>query len=109
MSNKTRRVALRQKSARRPLPWWPFALAGGSALFVALIAFAVWQAAGGAIGAKVPVEVQGAPSLKADKEKVDLGSVKLGQTVKVSFRISNVGDKTLNSSEAPYVEVAVGC
>ncbi len=54
-------------------------------------------------------EVTGGPSLKADKEKVDLGDVKLGQTVQVSFEISNVGDKPLRFSKAPYIEVKEGC
>lgn len=55
------------------------------------------------------IEVQGAPSLKADQEKIDLGNAQLGQTVKVSFRLTNVGDKPLQFSEKPYVEVVEGC
>ena len=55
------------------------------------------------------VEVNGAPSLKVDKEKVDLGDEQLGQTVKVSFNLTNVGDKPLRFSAQPYVEVVEGC
>ena len=55
------------------------------------------------------IEVQGAPSLKSDQEKIDLGNVQLGQTVKVSFRLTNVGNKPLQFSEKPYVEVVEGC
>jgi hypothetical protein len=47
--------------------------------------------------------------LKADKEKVDLGQVKLGQNVKVAFVLTNVGDKPLRFTEAPYIEVKEGC
>jgi hypothetical protein len=47
--------------------------------------------------------------LKVDKEKVDLGDVKLGQTVMVSFQLTNLGDKTLKFTKAPYVEVLEGC
>ena len=54
-------------------------------------------------------EVTGRPSLKADKEMVDLGNVKLGQTVSVSFELKNVGDKPLRFSNEPYVEVKKGC
>ena len=54
-------------------------------------------------------EVTGGPSLKVDKEEVDLGDVKLGSPVKVSFEITNVGDKPLRFEEAPYVEVREGC
>jgi len=59
--------------------------------------------------AKADIEVTGAPALKADKEKVDLGDVKLGETVEVSFQLTNVGDKTLRFSEQPFVEVVEGC
>lgn len=55
------------------------------------------------------IEVNGAPSLIADQEQVDLGEVKLGQTVKVSFRLTNVGDQPLRFSEQPYIEVVEGC
>ena len=54
-------------------------------------------------------EVTGGPSLKADKEKVDLGNVKLGAPVQVSFKIQNNGDQPLQFSKAPYVEVKEGC
>ena len=58
---------------------------------------------------KVPIEVTGSPSLKADQELVDLGDVKLNKTVTVSFQLSNVGDKTLRFSDQPYIEVLEGC
>lgn len=54
-------------------------------------------------------EVTGSPKLESDREEVDLGDVRLGQTVEVSFEISNRGDKPLRLSEAPYVEVVEGC
>jgi hypothetical protein len=44
-----------------------------------------------------------------DQEKVDLGIVKLGQTVDVKFKLTNVGDQTLRFSKAPYIEVLEGC
>jgi hypothetical protein len=44
-----------------------------------------------------------------DKEKVDLGEVKLGKTVEVSFELTNVGDQTLRFSEQPFIEVKEGC
>jgi len=55
------------------------------------------------------VEVSGAPSLKVDREKVDLGTVKLGQTVSVSFELTNVGDRPLRFTGKPYIQVAAGC
>jgi len=51
----------------------------------------------------------GSPLLKVDQEKIDLGDVKLGQTVQVTFQITNAGDITLKFIKAPYVEVLQGC
>ncbi|MBL8046730.1 MAG: hypothetical protein JNL09_09325 [Anaerolineales bacterium] len=58
---------------------------------------------------KVEVTVQGAPSLSVDRNKIDFGDVKLGQTVEASFVVANVGDKPLRFSEPPYVQVVEGC
>ena len=58
---------------------------------------------------KAVIEVNGAPSLKVDKQRVDLGQVKLGQTVEVKFTMTNVGDQPLRFSKTPYVEVLKGC
>jgi hypothetical protein len=54
-------------------------------------------------------EVSGAARLKADKQKIDLGDVKLGTPVKVSFQLTNVGDQPLKLTKAPYVEIKEGC
>jgi len=82
----------------------PYILVVGGVALLGLTAYLLW---GGA--SKVAVEVQGAPALKADKEGVNLGEVKLGQTVEVSFQIANVGDQPLRFAEKPYVEVREGC
>lgn len=58
---------------------------------------------------KVPAEVSGSPSLKVDRELVDLGDVPLDQTVSVSFQLANVGDQTLRFTDKPFIEVAQGC
>ncbi len=58
---------------------------------------------------KAAIQVSGSPSLKVDQEKVDLGNVKLGQTVEVKFMLTNVGDETLRFRKAPYIEVLQGC
>jgi hypothetical protein len=54
-------------------------------------------------------DVKGAPGIKADKEKVDLGDMKLGSTADVSFTITNIGDQPLRFTKQPYVEVKEGC
>jgi cell division septal protein FtsQ len=58
---------------------------------------------------KADIEVSGTPSLKVDQEKVNLGDIKLGRTVEVTFKLMNVGDQTLRFSKAPYIEVLEGC
>jgi hypothetical protein len=78
----------------------------GGVLLLGLTAFLFWR---GGAASSVPIEVAGAPSLKADKEKVDLGDVRLGRTVQVSFEIANVGGKPLRFTGEPYVEVVEGC
>jgi hypothetical protein len=58
---------------------------------------------------KVAIEVNGSPSLVVDKETVDLGNKKLDQQVKVSFKLTNVGDQPLRFTSAPTIEVKEGC
>ena len=58
---------------------------------------------------KAAIEVNGSPRLKVDKEKVDLGPVKLGQPVTVAFELTNIGDQTLRFSKTPTIEVKEGC
>jgi len=88
--------------------WQPVVLIIGGVALIGLLAFAVWQS-NISSNPKVPLEVQGSPSLKIDKQKVDLGNVPLGQTVTVVFNLANVGDKQLRFTEAPYIELVEGC
>ncbi len=79
--------------------------AGG--LVLILVAF--WVIANSKPAPKAAIEVNGSPSLKVDRENVDLGQVKLGNTVDVKFTLTNVGNQPLKLSEAPYIEVVEGC
>jgi hypothetical protein len=76
-----------------------------------VLAGVLWAALTGRLsgGNQVPVEVTGAPRLKLDRQQVDLGDVRLGETVEVSFQLANAGDQTLWLTEAPYVQVVEGC
>ena len=91
---------------RAPSSSLPFLLVTGGIVLFAVMGYLLWQ---GNASPKVSLEVQGAPALKADREQVDLGEVKLGQTVQVSFQIANVGDQPLRFAETPYIEVKEGC
>jgi cell division septal protein FtsQ len=85
---------------------WPLIiLAGGGLLLIIGAVFTFSQPS----KSKASVEVNGSPSLRVNQEKVDLGNVKLGQTVQVSFELTNVGDQPLRFSKAPYIEVKEGC
>jgi hypothetical protein len=91
---------------RRAQRTWLF-LALGGALLVGL-AFFIFRGSQNS-QPMAAIEVNDAASLKVDKEQVDLGDVQLGQTVKVSFRLTNVGDQPLRFSEKPFIEVVEGC
>lgn len=94
----------KRHSVRRA-PRWGLWLGLIGALVAAIAAVAFWQNN----GPKAAIEVFGAPSLKPNSEKIDLGDVPLGQTVEVQFELANVGDKQLRFTSVPYVEVREGC
>jgi len=81
-------------------------LLGLGGLFLILLAGLAWW---GSAKSNAAIEVKGAPALRVDREIEDLGDVKLGQVVKVSFELTNVGDQPLRFSQPPYVEVKEGC
>ena len=84
-----------------------FGIAGLGAL---LIAVAVLVGVGAAQrGQRAAIEVTGQPRLKVDRESIDLGDVRLGQTVQVAFVLTNVGDQALRLTQEPYIEVIEGC
>ena len=96
----------RSRKRKQRNRWVPLVLGAGGLL---LLVLAVLALRGGGSGSKAAIEVNGAPAIQVDKEQVDLGEVKLGQTVEVAFKITNVGDQPLRLSEQPYVEVVEGC
>ncbi len=103
MSQHKQKKVLRHHKKKQP---WPLVLLVGGAV---LLIFGVVSALKKPSLPAAAIEVTGSPSLKVDKEKVDLGNIKLGQTVDVKFTLTNVGDQTLHFTKAPYVEVVEGC
>lgn len=79
---------------------------GGGALLLLLGVLAVL---GDGTGRRVKVEVSGQPRLKVDRERIDLGDIRLGETVEASFVLANVGDQPLSLTQAPYIQVVEGC
>ncbi len=86
-------------------PWPMLLLLGGALLLIVGAVFAFRKPP----APKAAVEVSGSPSLKVDKQSVNLGDVRLGQTVDVKFTLMNVGDQVLRFSKAPYIQVLEGC
>ena len=99
-------VSKKRMKRRQRNRWIPILFGLGGLVLLVLAALAL---KGGNSGSKAAIEVNGAPAVKLDKEKVDLGDVKLGKTVEVTFKITNVGDQALRFNEAPYIEVVEGC
>ena len=104
--NKAAAARGRRVTAKRSVPavW---AVAG--ILLLAAVGWAALSAWRNASSPAVPAEVSGAPALRVDRERVDLGDVPLGQTVDVVFTVRNAGDKLLRFEQAPYIEVVEGC
>ena len=95
-----RRKQPQSKNGKLPI----FLLIGGGLLLLVAVFFAFQKKP-----APFTPVVTGGPSLKVDKELVDLGNKKLGSTTDASFKITNVGDQPLVFSKAPYIEVIEGC
>lgn len=105
---KNKRYAKRRQHRSR----WPAMLiiSGGLILlFGAIYAYNKSRQSPQETQIKAPIEVSGAPSLKVDKEEANLGDITLGKYVNVTFLLTNVGDKILKFSKAPYIEVKEGC
>ena len=78
-------------------------LAAAGLLLLAAVVWSAWPRPAAA------PEVRGSPRLKLDRDRVDLGPVKLGSWVEVKYRLTNSGDQPLRLTEEPYVEVVEGC
>ncbi len=94
-----------KKQPRKTANWLPILAVLGGLLLVGL----AFLAMRGKTTPGAAIEVTGTPSLKVDKETVDLGDMKFNQLAQVSFRLTNVGDQTLRFTKDPYIEVVEGC
>ncbi len=94
------------KQARKRTSFWPIVFAVGGLGLLILAAGSFFRSRS---GSNTVIEVNGSPKLKVDKEHVDLGDVRLGEWVTVSFDLTNVGDQPLRFQDTPYIEVVAGC
>lgn len=54
-------------------------------------------------------QVTGAPAISVEPAQIDMGDVALGTPVRADFVVKNLGDKPLEFSETPYIELVEGC
>jgi hypothetical protein len=81
-------------------------MALGGLLLVGVLAWGLWPLAK---SVSPQPTATGVAALKADKDKIDLGDVHLGNTVSAAFQLTNAGDKPLHFTKAPYIQVVAGC
>jgi len=51
----------------------------------------------------------GTPVISVDRSLIDYGYVKLNTDLTFSITVTNIGDGTLQFTEAPYIEIKEGC
>lgn len=77
---------------------------------IGLILLAAWALLSSINQKKAAIEVSGSPSIKVDERNFNYGDVKLGGSpIRTVVTVTNVGDKPLTFTEAPYIEVLEGC
>jgi hypothetical protein len=100
---KSKKYSKKQKGGNAK--WTPVLAAFGGVMLVFLAILALRSRPSPEAGQ----EITGTARLEVDKEEVDLGDVKVNQGVEVSFRLTNTGDRTLEFTDYPYIEVVEGC
>lgn len=104
--SQSRKKSTQSKPARVPslLVLLGIVLAGVAALFA-------WSAIAdsNAKSNPLPVEVNGQPKFAVDPAQIDLGDVRLGQTVQAEFKLGNTGDQPLRFTQVPIIQVVEGC
>ncbi len=106
--SKSKQSNIRRKPAGRTR--LPILIVGAGVILLGVVVFLATRSSSAYTPpADYTPEVSGAPHLAVDRDKVDLGEVKLGQTVQVSVDLRNNGSQPLIFTKAPYIEVKEGC
>jgi hypothetical protein len=82
---------------RRAKVAWPF------------IAFGVLLLAAAVFLLTRPGDEGGTPRIAVDRQTIDYGYVKFGETRAFEFDVTNAGDGVLRFKEKPYIEILEGC
>ena len=113
--NKSKGKSTPARSRRSP---WPIVLMLGGLLLVAVVIAGSLlsgspeqeDVSGPGIAALSIAEIESSPDAQVDGLKVDFGDMKLGaELATVRLTLRNTGDKMLQFSQAPYVQLAEGC
>jgi hypothetical protein len=105
LATKSSRKVTQRKQPGFPI-WLPLIIVAGVVLIAVAVLSNNRSSSTAAPGAPT---TGGQPALAVDKDRFDFGDVKLGQTVQVSFDVTNTGTAPLRFKEKPYIEVAAGC
>ena len=92
--------------APRRFPWL-WLLVGSALVFIAGGLSIVWTSS--QASPAVTPEVTGSPRLAVNQATIDEGYLKLGTTIRTTFRLRNVGDQSLHILGEPQVELVEGC
>lgn len=96
-----------ERSRRRFV--WPLLLGLALVVVLAGVGYDAWRKATDGKGPSVPIEVSGRPSLKLERDVVDLGDVQMGKRAEAVVQVANVGDQALTFGPEPYTQVLKGC
>jgi hypothetical protein len=88
----------RNKKQKKSFPWI-FVVLGGVLIIGAIFLF---TNTGNAYSGGTPV-------IAVEKQNIDMGYIKLGETRTLNIKVTNTGDGLLRFKEKPYVEVLEGC
>ena len=106
----TKRIRKTKASPKRQFPLWLWLAVGGAVLLIIGGLSLVWTSSEAGVATQdFKPEVTGAPRLAVDQEVIDEGYIKLNNTVRTTFRLSNVGDEPLYILGEPAVELVEGC
>jgi hypothetical protein len=111
--SKGKRAPTRKKRS----PWPIVMLLGGLALVAAvIIGNLVYQPdqqaedTGPGTPSLAIADIKSSPDAQIDGLKVDFGDMKLGaELATLTLTVANSGDKALNFTQAPYIQLADGC
>ena len=110
---KSKKTAARKSRS----PWPVILILGGLALVAAVIAGSLLNGSPRSEGVSGPgtptlsiADIQASPEAQVEDLKVDFGDMKLGaELATLQLTLRNSGDKALQFSQPPYVQLADGC